>query len=84
MFKINSRTSLKSIKAAALDDFGIIISNADAREIRDGARTATISWQSERFINCARSAEIQRMDASGLKTRSGGWSREEWNARMTA
>ena len=81
MTNINSRTPLKTIKAAAMNDFGIIINNDDAKDIREGARCATLMWDSSRFINTSQSANVQRMTETGLMTREGGWSRKEWNAR---
>jgi hypothetical protein len=77
----NSRTTLKAIKEAAMNDFGVRLSNEQAKDIRQSFKTGSAVWTRERFVSVANSPTIKRMDSSGVQYLACGafYTTFEWN-----
>lgn len=72
---------LDEVKSAAIVDFGIEVTDAQAKEIRAAIATGSATWTPERYISKVRSDVIQRIDADGVKFSAWEirYTRAEWN-----
>lgn len=86
MATINSKTTLKSIKEMAMFDFGVELSNRQAREIKDSVRSGCAVWTSQRYVTTRGSDDINRMDAKGVQYSAYHtfYKRNEWNKAVLA
>ena len=78
--KINRRTALKTVKSFAFDDFGIRLSNAQAKEIRESIADGCALWSSERYTSTRGTDDIHRMSSEGVRYYNNFTSRKDWNA----
>ena len=80
MKKLNANTSLKAIKRAVFDDFGVVIDNDDAKEIRDAKRQGCALWTPAR-LTLTSGQHIQRISAGKIQARNGAtYTSKEWNS----
>ena len=79
---INSKTTLKSIKAAVARDFGIVIDNASAKEIREDVRRGYALWTRERYVSSVTS-NITHISRSRVQDCNLWYTRQEWNAQFS-
>ena len=81
----NSRTTLKAIKEAANEDFGVLLTNEQAKDIRDSFKTGSAVWTKDRFVSVANSPTIKRIDTKGVQYLASGafYTTKEWNATYT-
>lgn len=78
MYAINSKTTLKTIQSVVARDFGIIISKADAKQMRDDiCRGGALS--SRKYFSTVTSG-ISEITVSGVRKDSRWYSRRDWNA----
>jgi hypothetical protein len=82
MFNVNKNTPLKIIRELIADDFNVIISNDDAKEIREASKRKTLLYSAEHLIIMSLDAGIERISNDRIKLRSGAvYSASEWAAR---
>lgn len=81
---INSKTTLKQIKTYAMDDFGIELTNAQAKEIKSSVRDGVAVWTAERYITTRGTDDINRMSRSGVQYSAYKtfYPRNEWNTAV--
>lgn len=84
--KINSKTALKTIKEMAQNDFGIELTNAQAKEIKSSIQTGCATWTGERYITTRGIDDVNRMSASGVQYSAYKtfYKRTEWNTAVRA
>lgn len=78
--KITSKTSLKAIKNAIRDDFGVVISNDEAKEIRESRKHNTSTWTGSHYKNVATNARICEISERGVRYGAAFYTVAEWNA----
>ena len=77
---IKSNTTLKSIKKMVMNDFDVIITNAQAKEIRDSIRHGVALWTKERYISTCPTDDILRLGGKSVRgLGNAGYLRKEWN-----
>lgn len=79
--KINSKTTLKQIKQYAMDDFGIELTNGQAKEIKASVRDGVAVWHSDHYITTRGTDDVNAMRISGVQYMAYKtfYSRKEWN-----
>lgn len=79
---ITLKTPLKTIKNMVLEDFGIVINNDQAKEIRSSVTNGAVVWTKDHYISARQSDEIARMDEFGVRVRTGNrfYTKADWNA----
>lgn len=84
--KINSKTTLTSIKNMAKADFGIELTNAQAKEVRSSVQDGVAVWTSERYITTRGTDDVNRMSAKGVQFSAYKtfYARQEWNTAVRA
>ncbi len=76
--RITRKTSLAKIIHEVHDQFGVPLSTADAREIRNAAKNGTLSWGSSRIV-ITESSYISQISAYRVKEASGAtYTAQEW------
>jgi len=81
MAKINSKTALKEIKEMAIEDFGVKLTNEQAKDIKEAIRGGSAKWTAESYVSVTNSPTIKRMSRKGVGYLAYGtfYTTKEWN-----
>jgi hypothetical protein len=81
MCNVTSKTTLTQIKNWMADDFGIIIDNAIAKEIKSDSLHGMTLWTDKHYVSGAANPTLQQVTPTGVNTTAYGtyYTIEEWN-----
>lgn len=83
--KVNSKTSLRTIKELMQDDFGVLLTNAQAKEIRESRKRNTSTWNPHTaYVNTNMKSVIWQINESGVRAGMAFYSTDEWNKAIRA
>lgn len=83
MYAINRKTALKTIRNIVAHDFGVIITNSDAKQMRDDICRGVGALSSYQYLSTV-TGGISEITVSGVRKDSRWYSRTNWNADKSA
>lgn len=79
--RINSKTTLKQIKELARMDFGIELTNNQAKEIKSSVRDGCAVWGANHYVTTRGTDDVNSMSKRGVQYSAYRtfYTRAEWN-----
>lgn len=85
MSTINGKTPICNIKEWMQDDFGVLLTSKQAREIRASRARNTSTWNPRTaYVNTNMKAVIWQINDSGVRAGLAFYSTDEWNRAIRA
>jgi hypothetical protein len=84
MTKVNSKTTLTQIKNWMADDFGIVIDNATAKEVKEDCLHGMAIWDEKHYVSGASNPTLKQVTRKGVNITAYGtyYTTAEWNAEQ--